>query len=82
MTITNKIFEEIGISYKEIDNFIGVTTDIYKKHNESFGDDISLKEFDIYRNHNQSLEEFDEGVSSIYSEVRNLITEYKYEKNI
>ena len=80
MTITNKIFEEIGISHDDINNFIDVTSNIYKKHNECFGDDISLEEFEEFRS--ESYDTFFERVSLIYSEVRNLITEYKYEKNI
>jgi hypothetical protein len=79
MTITNKIFEEIGISHDDINNFIDVTSNIYKKHNECFGDDISLEEFEEFRS--ESYDTFFERVSLIYSEIKN-IYEDKYEKNI
>ena len=79
MTITNKIFEEIGISHDDINNFIDVTSNICKKHNECFGDDISLEEFEEFRS--ESYDTFFERVSLIYSEIKN-IYEDKYEKNI
>ena len=79
MTITNKIFEEIGISHDDINNFIDVTSNIYKKHNECFGDDISSEEFEEFRL--ESYDTFFERVSLIYSEIKN-IYEDKYEKNI
>ena len=52
---------------------------IYKKHNECFGDDISLEEFEEFRS--ESYDTFFERVSLIYSEIKN-IYEDKYEKNI
>ena len=47
----NKIFEEIGISHDDINNFIDVTSNIYKKHNRCNLNILNLKILVFYLNY-------------------------------